>query len=95
MINEIVVPLDGSALPEQALGVLTEERTGGAAHAIEDAFRQNSGSLVFMATYGRGGVIRSLMGSVAGQVLEDGRAPVGLIRPEAHVEKREPIAVGR
>jgi nucleotide-binding universal stress UspA family protein len=65
--------------------VLTEVRTGNPAQAIEDAFCQNGASLVFMATHGRGGILRTITGSVAGAVIKDGRAPVVLIRPIAHV----------
>lgn len=67
------------------LTVLTEVRTAHPAHAVEEAFRQNGASLVFMATHGRGGILRSLTGSVAGEVIKDGRAPVVLVRPVAHV----------
>lgn len=67
------------------LTVLTEVRTGNPARMIEDAFRQNGASLVFMATHGHGGIVRSITGSVAGEVIRDGRAPVVLIRPRAHV----------
>src|SRR5438046_3081361 len=66
------------------LTVLTEVRTGNPAQAIDAALRQNSASLVVMATHGRGGVLRSVTGSVAGQVLQEGRAPLMLIRPAAH-----------
>lgn len=66
------------------LTVLTEVRTGNPAQTIEDAFRQNGASLVFMATHGHGGIVRSITGSVAGEVIKDGCAPVVLIRPVAH-----------
>jgi Universal stress protein family len=38
-------------------------------------------ALVVMATHGRTGLRRSIMGSVAGQVLERGSAPLVLVRP--------------
>ena len=40
-------------------------------------------ALVFMATHGRTGLRRAVMGSVAGQVLELGTTPLVLIRPAA------------
>jgi nucleotide-binding universal stress UspA family protein len=64
-----------------------EVRFGNAAAAIDEAFRENGASLVVMATHGRGGVVRSVTGSVAGQVLKEGRAPLVLIHPPAFVEE--------
>ena len=64
----------------------TDLRDGDAAHAIDEAFRESGASLVIMATHGRGGVVRSVTGSVAGRVLKEGHAPVVLVRPPACAE---------
>lgn len=63
------------------LTVIVDVRSGEPAEAIEAALRQNGAALVVMATHGRGGLVRSIMGSVAGRVLRDGSAPMVLIRP--------------
>jgi nucleotide-binding universal stress UspA family protein len=69
------------------LTVDVDVRYGGAAQSIDEAYSESGASLVIMATHGRSGVLRSVLGSVAGKVVKDGRAPVVLIRPPAYVEE--------
>lgn len=69
------------------LSVHTLVKISHPADAIEDVFGQSSASLVIMATHGRGGILRSLTGSVAGQVLKQGRAPLMLVRPAPHLNE--------
>ena len=79
------------------LTVLTDVRVADPAHAIDQALLQTGASVVVMATHGRGGVVRSVTGSVAGKVLEQGRAPLVLVRPAAHVAEQiqvEVVSVG-
>jgi nucleotide-binding universal stress UspA family protein len=71
--------------PDLRVGV--EVRDDDPAHGIDLAFRESGASLVIMATHGRGGIVRSVTGSVAGRVLKEGNAPVVLVRPPAHAEK--------
>jgi nucleotide-binding universal stress UspA family protein len=66
------------------LSVLTYACLGHPAEAINNAFGHSTASHVIMATHGRGGIMRSVTGSVAGQVLKEGRAPLVLVRPAAH-----------
>jgi len=68
------------------LTVITDVRSGEPPEAIDAALRQNGASLIVMATHGRGGLVRSLMGSVAGRVLREGTAPTILVRPAAHAD---------
>jgi nucleotide-binding universal stress UspA family protein len=75
------------------LTVLTEVRSGHPAEIIDEAYTQNGASLVLMATHGRGGLVRSVLGSVAGEVIHHGRCPVVVVRPVAHAEIDEPVAV--
>jgi nucleotide-binding universal stress UspA family protein len=56
-------------------------RVGEAAYGIEEAVAQYNAALVVMATHGRGGAMRTLLGSVAGKFMQLGDVPVVLIRP--------------
>lgn len=49
--------------------------------AIVDYLRENNVDLVVMATHGRSGISELVFGSVAGEVVKAGVAPVLLIRP--------------
>jgi nucleotide-binding universal stress UspA family protein len=69
------------------IDVDVEVRYSGAAESIDEAYRESGASLVVMATHGRSGVLRSVLGSVAGKVVKEGRAPVVLIRPPAHMQE--------
>jgi nucleotide-binding universal stress UspA family protein len=68
------------------VSVVTDVRTGDPAPAIDEALQESGAAIVVMATHGRGGVVRSVTGSVAGKVLELGRAPLVLVRPAPHPE---------
>ena len=68
------------------LNFIIDVRTGDPARAIDTALRENGASTVVMATHGRSGLQRSVIGSVAGRVLRESTAPVVLIRPPAHLE---------
>jgi nucleotide-binding universal stress UspA family protein len=58
-----------------------EIRNGNAAHGIEQAVAQLEAALVFMATHGRTGARRAMLGSVAGHVIQESDVPVVLQRP--------------
>jgi nucleotide-binding universal stress UspA family protein len=68
----------------QAEGIPAELKVafGRAEEGILDAAGQSNECLVAMATHGRSGWSRLLMGSVASQVLQKGQAPVLLLRPD-------------
>jgi nucleotide-binding universal stress UspA family protein len=69
------------------VGLDVDARYASPTQAIDDAFRESGASLVIMATHGRSGVVRSVMGSVAGKVVKEGHAPVVLIRPPVATEE--------
>ena len=75
------------------LPIETDVRVGEAAYGIEEAVAQYNAALVVMATHGRGGVVRTILGSVAGKFLQLGDVPVVLIRPAPH-EAARPAARG-
>jgi len=70
--------------------VLTLVRTGEPSQAIDAAVAESNASMVMMATHGRGGLMRSVAGSVAGKVVNRGRAPVVLVRPTSPAPSNEP-----
>jgi len=56
---------------------------GSPSHAIIETARKNGCDLIAMATHGRSGLERAVMGSVADAVVRDSHLPVLLIRPAA------------
>jgi nucleotide-binding universal stress UspA family protein len=71
-----------SRLPAE-FAVETVVRRGEPAAEISAAAEAYQAASVVMATHGRTGVLRSLLGSVAGGVVHRGCAPVFLVRPHA------------
>lgn len=63
-------------------------RVGEPAEAIAAAGEEHGASLVVMATHGRTGLSRLLMGSVAGAVLRQGNLPLLLVRPAHDAPER-------
>ncbi len=61
--------------------VRTEASIGNAASAIVDLAREADDPLVVMATHGRSGVGRWVLGSVADRVVRHGPGPVLVVRP--------------
>ena len=62
-------------------GAILVQRTGGAAHEILDYLREHEDiDLVVMATHGRGGAARLMMGSVADKIVHAAPCPVLTIR---------------
>ena len=65
------------------MGVLaTAVRFGDPAAEIVAEAEERTAAAVVMATHGRTGVMRSVLGSVAGQVVHTGMVPVALVRPD-------------
>ena len=65
----------------QVANIQTEAQPGEPVLAIIDAARASNADLIVMATHGRTGVARVVMGSVAGTVLRRSGLPTTLIRP--------------
>ena len=63
------------------LNVTMDIRVGEPAPGIVMAATDRGADLVVMSTHGRTGFRRAVMGSVAGEVLRTGRAPVLLVGP--------------
>jgi nucleotide-binding universal stress UspA family protein len=72
---------------EQVSGALPTVRTcvkrGRPGLAIADAAREEKADLIAMATHGRSGLMRMLLGSVATSTLRHARVPVLFVRPTA------------
>jgi nucleotide-binding universal stress UspA family protein len=58
---------------------------------IGEVAHQHEAAAVVMATHGRTGLVRALLGSIAGQVLHLGTSPVILVRPPELRRAEEPI----
>jgi nucleotide-binding universal stress UspA family protein len=81
-------------LSARGLSVTTETPRGAAAHELNQCVE--AGDLIVMATHGRGGVRRWLIGSVAEEVLRHSPVPVLLVRADqnAAFEKQTLASVG-
>ncbi len=77
--------LAGVAQPLAAAGfeVLLHLAEGSAPSVIRAAAREHQAAAIIMATHGRGGVSRLVMGSVADAVLRTARLPLLIARPAA------------
>ena len=69
----------------QGDAVTSEVRTGFAAAELQEA--TNPGDLLVMASHGRGGVARWLLGSVAEEVTRHAQVPVLLVRGDTQQEQ--------
>lgn len=81
-------------LADRGFRVTTELRRGPAAHEVTQC--ADAGDVIVMATHGRGGVRRWLLGSVAEEVVRHAPVPVLLVRgdQEAPAETRDLEALG-
>jgi nucleotide-binding universal stress UspA family protein len=75
-------------LTEQGYAVKVEVQFGDAAQRIIQYVNDQQIGLVAMATHGRSGVSRLVLGSVAERVLRGSAAPVLLLRPKENVVER-------
>jgi nucleotide-binding universal stress UspA family protein len=83
---------DAEHLREQGYSVRVEVQFGDAAQRIVQYVNDEAIGLVAMATHGRSGVSRLVLGSVAERVLRGSLAPVLLLRPQDVVPQQ---SVGR
>jgi nucleotide-binding universal stress UspA family protein len=79
-----------AALMTEVTGVETIVRYGAAAAEISAVADECSAAAVVMATHGRTGPIRSMLGSVAGKVVHGASVPVVLIHP-SEVQPIKPL----
>jgi nucleotide-binding universal stress UspA family protein len=84
-IREAATYLEGVAreLSTAKLRVQTNVRSGEVAEAILDEIDQRRIDLVVMATRGRSGLVRAVLGSVASEVLARSPVPVVLLRADS------------
>ena len=76
------------------LPIVTDIRVGDAAYGIEEALAQREAEFVVMATHGRSGAKRAIIGSIAGKIVNHGKVPVVLIHP-ARVEEEPAVPTSR
>ena len=77
-------------LKEAGLDAAWEVVEGEPSRAIIDTAHKNDNDLIAMATHGRSGVPRVVLGSVADRVVRESRLPVLLIRPPVPPPSDEP-----
>lgn len=70
-----------------------QARVGGAAAVVATVAREQGTDLTVMATHGRTGVRRALLGGVADAVLRRGDTPLLLVRPQALREPSVPAGI--
>jgi nucleotide-binding universal stress UspA family protein len=75
--------------------VRTLLRYGPPAEAITSAAIETNAALVVMATHGRTGVVRTVVGSVAGRMLEFDTAPLVLVHPSTLEQSDKNVEVNR
>jgi nucleotide-binding universal stress UspA family protein len=75
-LEAILGSLKASGLSAEAI-----VRQGKPAAEIGAVAREHAAAAVVMATHGRTGLVRTLLGSIAGEVLHRGTSPVILVRP--------------
>jgi nucleotide-binding universal stress UspA family protein len=92
-VEAILRSLEASGPDAEASGPDAEAtvRQGKPAVEIGEVARQHDAAAVVMTTHGRTGLVRALLGSVAGQVLYLGTSPVILVRPPELRRAEEPI----
>jgi nucleotide-binding universal stress UspA family protein len=78
---------DRVALFRPGLEVRVDVRLGHAADEIAAAALATDAALVVMATHGRTGLLRSMVGSVAGAVLQYGATPLVLVHPASLADR--------
>lgn len=69
-------------LDQRGVAAISTTRTGDPLSVIENAWRENYGSLVVMTSRGRLGPHGTFFGSLAARVLEEVEAPVLVLRPQ-------------
>lgn len=79
----------------RGLEVAVHVRTGDPAREIVAAAEEEPDTVVAMATHGRGGMERWLLGSVADTVMRTASRPVLLVRPPEEGTERKAVALRR
>ena len=80
-----------SQLTADRLSVAVSVRSGNPAQEIAATASEHGAAAVVMASHGRTGLVRTILGSVAGQTLHHSPCPVLLIRPATLRPVEEPV----
>ena len=81
------------AVQHPDLVIETDLRVAEAAVGIAEAIAKQEAALVVMARHARGGALRTILGNVAGNVIQQAEVPVVLMRPTP-VEPFQPALAG-
>jgi nucleotide-binding universal stress UspA family protein len=81
------------AVQHPNLVIETDLRVAEAAVGIAEAIAKQEAALVVMARHARGGALRTILGNVAGKVIQQAEVPVVLMRPTP-VEPFQPALAG-
>jgi nucleotide-binding universal stress UspA family protein len=81
------------AVQHPNLVIETDLRVAEAAVGIAEAIAKQEAALVVMARHARGGALRTILGNVAGNVIQQAEVPVVLMRPTP-VEPFQPALAG-
>jgi nucleotide-binding universal stress UspA family protein len=81
-----------SQLTADGLNVTVAVCTGNPAQQIAATATEHNAAAIVMASHGRTGIVRSILGSVAGQTLHHSPCPVLLIRPATLRPIEEPVS---
>jgi nucleotide-binding universal stress UspA family protein len=82
---------DVRSLTDAGFGVRLEVRFGDPAQEIADTVEEGEIDAVVMATHGRSGVSRAVLGSVAERVLRMVRVPVVMVRGREETARQGPV----
>lgn len=80
----------GTRLSDVGGFVSTRVELGPVARSIADVAQQEDAQLILMATHGRGGLARVVLGSVATETLRHSPVPLMLVRPKVLSKKAAP-----
>jgi nucleotide-binding universal stress UspA family protein/predicted transcriptional regulator len=77
-------------LASEQLTVETIVREGGPMAVLLDLADERGAEGIVMATHGRGGLVRAVLGSIARHVVQHATIPVLLVRPDSATAERQP-----
>ena len=80
---------------DQGFTVFSEVQIGRVANEIHAMAERNDVDMIIMATHGRGGVSKLILGSVAEQTLQQSTVPLMLIHPEGSAQESEEVTPTR
>jgi nucleotide-binding universal stress UspA family protein len=76
-------------LNQAGIKVRTKVLTGKVAESLADYIHKSNFDLIIMATHGRSGISRLILGSIADRLMHSSSTPVLLVRPPGYVPGSE------